>query len=347
MSFRKDAFRNFYSVFVVLFSLFVLSCQSTNIISSEDSCEFYGDIYLLGEVHGYEDIYRKEISLYETYYDEGVRDFFIESGYCAAGLLNLWMKSDDDEFLDVMFGNLKGTLSFNDGKYSFLKTIKKYFPETVFHGVDVEHQYGSTGKYYLDYLARNGCSRSEYDFAESMCRQGEAYYSLKGKAGNEYREKTMTENFLRELSILGDKNVFGVFGNFHTAQKIVYAHDVVPLAVRLGKCFGGRIYATDLSKIQLPFGRRLYNAEYVYEEKISDGDSAVRRTFYILEGCGPKDFKKFERTGRVFDGYLPDRVKRNSVFAVEHADEQGKRVIEVYVFEGKKAGGKIAAFEIR
>ncbi len=346
LSFKKNIFRIFFCTGFVLVSFFILSCQSAVKFPLEDSCEFDGEIYLLGEVHGFEDIYRKEISLYETYYGQGVRDFFIESGYCAAELLNLWMKSDDDEFLDVMFGNLEGTLSFNDGKYSFLKTIKKYFPETVFHGVDVEHEYASTGKYYLDFLAKNGCTRSEYDFAESMCRQGEIYYSMKCKASDEYREKSMTENFLRQLSLLGDKNVFGIFGSFHTAQKIVYSHDVVPLAVRLGNYFAGRIYATDLSKIQLIFGRRFYNAEYFYEENISDGGAAGRRTFYILEGYSPKDFKRFGRSGKVFDGEILGSVKRNSVFAVEYTDESGESVIEVYVFEGKKVDGKLTAFGI-
>jgi hypothetical protein len=34
--------------------------------------------------------------------------------------------------------------------------IKNNYPETIFHGTDVSHQYETIGQFYLDYLVTNG-----------------------------------------------------------------------------------------------------------------------------------------------------------------------------------------------
>ena len=54
--------------------------------------------------------------------------------------------------LEEVFNDWKGTAFHNQHTYHFFMQIKELCPQTVFHGTDVGHQYGTTGERFLRYL---------------------------------------------------------------------------------------------------------------------------------------------------------------------------------------------------
>ena len=113
-------------------------------------------IYLYGEEHSQQRILDEELEIWGGYYARGMRDLFVEFPYFDAQFLNLWMKADDDELLNLQFQDWQGTQGGTEVMKNFLKQIKERYPETVFHGTDVGHTWKSTGARYLAYLEANG-----------------------------------------------------------------------------------------------------------------------------------------------------------------------------------------------
>lgn len=169
-----------------------------------------GNIYLYGEAHGVAEILDKEVELWSQYYhNEGMRHLFVELSYFTAEYLNVWMQSDNDDILDEIYEDWKGTRIYNPDTKTFYKQIKSECPETIFHGTDVGHQYNSTGSRFLAYLKANGLTESEeYTLSKEAIEQGRIFYS---NEDSEYREKKMTENFIREFDKLGGKSIMGIF----------------------------------------------------------------------------------------------------------------------------------------
>ena len=118
-------------------------------------------IRLYGEAHGAKMYYDIEFDLWKGYYDDGFRDLFVELPYYSAEFLNVWMKEDSDELIDLFFEEIQGTQSGNEYYNEFFHEIKDRCPETVFHGTDVGHQYDTTGARYLKYLEDHDLAVSE------------------------------------------------------------------------------------------------------------------------------------------------------------------------------------------
>ena len=117
---------------------------------------------LYGEEHSNESILEEEFQLWYTYYHEkGMRHLFVEASYYSAEFLNLWMQTDSDDILDQLFEDIQGTAGGTEETKAFYQRIKEECPETVFHGIDVGHQYNTTGKRYLDYIESVGMENSE------------------------------------------------------------------------------------------------------------------------------------------------------------------------------------------
>jgi hypothetical protein len=84
----------------------------------------------------------------------------------------------------------------------FFRQIKANYPETVFHGTDVGHQYKTTGKRYLDALKAAGKEGSaEFARAAEIIEQGKRYYKA---LQPDYRENCMAANFMWEFDKLGE-----------------------------------------------------------------------------------------------------------------------------------------------
>ncbi|MGI6781521.1 MAG: hypothetical protein ACOX56_01595 [Acholeplasmataceae bacterium] len=206
-------------------------------------------IYLYGEIHADEKISKKELKLWHDFYhNHGMRHLFIESAYFDSEILNLWMKADDDYYLQYLFDGWEGTLSHNQETWDFYVAIKTNYPETIFHGTDVGHQYERAGQFYLDYLEANGLKDTEkYEITLESIRQGEHFEAT---GDMQYRESKMFENFVREYDKLNGEKIMGIYGSAHIRQDIIgILIGVEPFTYRLKKHYGKAVYAKQLDKL--------------------------------------------------------------------------------------------------
>ena len=209
---------------MLAFAVLAAVCVTAVILDAQDrSAEVYPDartkIMLYGEAHGSKTYYDVELEQWKRCYGEGCRNLFVELPYYSAEFLNLWMKEDSDELLDLWFEEIRGTLTANEYFYAFLHEIRESCPETVFHGTDVGHQYDTTGPRYLRYLEAQGLEGSEqYRLAEACIRQGEDYYGSRTEDTgiSPVRETYMVENFKAAYARCGGGRIMGIYGSYHT-----------------------------------------------------------------------------------------------------------------------------------
>lgn len=204
-------------------------------------------IMLCGEAHGLKEYYDVELALWQSYYENGCRDLFVELSYYSAEFLNIWMKESSNDLLDVWFEEISGTQCGNDYYAHFLCRIKESCPQTVFYGTDVGHQYDTTGERYLQYLADRGLKNSEnYLLAEDCIRQGKEFYADDGDGNgvSDIREAYMVSNFKKAYARQGKGQIMGVYGSYHTNLNIPNL-----MAGRLKADFGDIISSVKIEEI--------------------------------------------------------------------------------------------------
>lgn len=307
----------------------------------------HGEIYFYGETHGNQEILQKELALWNTYYHEqGLRHLFIELPCFTAGFLNLWMQSDSDEILDQIYADWEGTLAHNPLVLDFYKQIKRQCPETVFHGTDLGHQYNSTGRRFLQYLADSGQEGSAlYWEAAAAMDQGMAYYSCDGEVGRFYRENAMALNFIRAFDKLDGESVVGFYGGAHVEPQMY--EGFANMAVQLGWHYGENLHTEDLSQnlLEEPLGTdtfeingKAYQASYFGQQDLSGGTLADRyasREFWRLEDAW-EDFQAWKKTGNVmpYNNY-PMAIEEEQVFMVAYHPVDGAAFNEFYISGGR------------
>lgn len=241
---------------ILAFGLLALVLVGSGILTVLDR---KGDVYptdkhkirLYGEAHGSELYYGIEFHQWQAYYDQGYRNLFLEIPYYSAAFLNLWMQADQDEILNQLYAELRGTQSGVQPYYAFLKKIKANCPETVFYGTDVGHQNQTTGARYLAYLEASGQRLSvAYQKTLACIRQGEEYRA--DDAGNTglsaVREGYLVKNFIECYDEVGG-NVMGIYGSYHTELQ-----NPERMAGQLRAYYGDIISSLRISTIA--FGRR-------------------------------------------------------------------------------------------
>lgn len=208
---------------VITFALIAVFMIATEVLESLTAEKNYfpkekANIHLYGETHGMEKYYQKELEEWGKFYSEGHRDLFVELPYYSAQFLNLWMQTEDDAILNQYYAELEGTLSHVEEYLDFCHAFKNKYPETVFHGTDVGHQYDSTGKRYLEYLeARSLQNSDEYALTEECIEQGKTFYAyIDDSAADSYREQKMVENFIAAYDRIDQKEIMGIYGSYHT-----------------------------------------------------------------------------------------------------------------------------------
>ena len=218
-----------------------------------------GQIFLYGEAHGDPRIMDRQLEIWREYYhNQNMRHLFIEAGFFAAELLNRWMQSDNDDILYELFDDWTGTAKHIPHTLVFYRTIKREFPETIFHGVDVGHQFWSTGERFLQYLRDSNMQNTEqYLLTLEAIEQGKYFYRYhefgpRPAAITEFdmgfRVTRMTENFIREFDRLDGQNVMGIFGAAHIAFGYMQGFSNVPtMAQRLRERYGDSLQMTDLT----------------------------------------------------------------------------------------------------
>lgn len=180
-------------------------------------------IMLLGERHGVKRYYDMELEYWKDCYENrGVRHLFLELPYYDGEFLNIWMQSDDDELLDKMFEEIQGTESDTPDYRNFFLTIKRDFPETVFHGTDIGHQYETTGERYLEYISTQSSGDMTHSENQRIALeniwQGKMAYSAPASEFLTVREPYMISNFIREYDNIGRPGIMGIYGTYHTVM---------------------------------------------------------------------------------------------------------------------------------
>lgn len=308
-----------------------------------------GKIYLYGETHASVEMIEKELSLWDEYYQQGMRDLFIEYPYYTAEFLNMWMKSENDTILETLYEDWNGGFGHSEVVKAFFKRIKANYPETVFHGTDVGHSYDTTGKRYLEYLQSIDKQDSEeYDLTMEIIKQGKVYYQV----GNDsFRENKMTENFMREYEKLDGVSIMGIYGAGHIRSGL---SNFTNMASRLSKEYGEKIVVTeDLSDLvesikseKVSISGKQYIADYYGKVDISSFSTEYKFVeFWRIEDAY-EDFSENE-LGEDFLAYrnYPMNVEEKQVFAIDYIKEDGTKERKYHRSDGNLFQGELITEE--
>jgi len=259
------------------------------------------------------------------------------------------MQSDDDNILEELYEDWEGTASYNPYVKEFYKKIKIEYPETIFYGTDVGHQYHTTGQRYLKYLEENNLESSEkYLLSKENIEQGKYYYK---KADDAYRENMMVENFIREFDKLKGENIMGIYGGAHTDfDAMAYMTNSVPcMANQLKKRYNTAIHSEDLAWLAKdiePFRVDIitineinYEASYFGKQDLTGFKNYAYREFWRLENAY-EYFKDKKKNGNVlpYDNY-PMLIDIGQVFVIDltRTDDSVERVYyrsDGYIWKG-------------
>ena len=309
-------------------------------------------IYLYGEEHSQQRILDEELEIWGGYYARGMRDLFVEFPYFDAQFLNLWMKVDDDELLNLQFQDWQGTQGGTEVMKNFLKQIKERYPETVFHGTDVGHTWKSTGARYLAYLEANGQKDSEeYRRAQENMEQGKRYYEIEATdeaSSVRYREDRMVENFRRsyqELEAVRRTDIMGIYGSTHIVES-EYRNSDFRMAKQLSENYGEHLHTKDLTQEPeridaLEVNGKTYTASYFGEQDISMVKGYKIRKFGRLEDAC-EDSKELPTPREILpaDNY-PVKIQAGQVFAVEYLMSDGSTEWKYYISDGTVQNGQL------
>lgn len=331
---------------LLLLMLLMVACSEDTDLTDANmpSDEQNGQIHLYGEQHAVEEILEKELELWDQYYHkEGMRHLFVELSYYTGEYLNLWMESDNDDILESLFNDWQGTASWSIYVKNFYKEIKDNYPETIFHGTDIGHQYNTTGIRFLRYLEKNNLKDTQmYLLTQEAIEQGRQFYRNNDYG---YRENKMTENFIREFNKLNGDSVMGIYGGAHTGfDSMAYGADTVPsMAKQLKKHYGDSIHSEDLTMLvrdieplridKISVNDKEYDASYFGKDLTSFRD-IVYREYWRLENAY-EDFKDRDKTGDVlpYDNY-PMLIEIGQIFAVDIGKTDGSIKRSYYRSDG-------------
>lgn len=265
----------------------------------------------------------------------------MELSYYTAEFLNLYLQSDGDEILDAVYADWEGTASQVPAVKEFYRKIKETCPEIIFHGTDVGHQYGTTGKRYLVYLEKEGLQATEqYTLAQQAMEQGEAFYR---DSDYGYREDRMVENFIREFDALGDESIMGIYGASHTVEGAAYeSNDTPSMATQLHERYGDSLHIEELKEVTGPLrmetievGRKSHQSAYLGRQDLSQMLPDYQyRDFWRLEEAY-SDVKMLPKTGDIlpYDNY-PAVVETGQVFVIDYTLKDGTVLRKYYRADG-------------
>jgi len=327
---------------LLIVSMVVLCCMAPAYTETAGS----GNVFLYGESHADPSCLEKELAAWADCYAGGIRDLFVELPFYSAEYLNLWMHSDTDELLEFFYNAMEGTQSHAPCVLDFYRKIKASFPDTVFHGTDVGHQFNTLGTAYLALLESEGRKDSDqYRLTEETIEQGRTFYTMRAESSNSafvYREKQMVDNFLRAYDALGQKDVMGIYGSAHTNLFSLDSTGSVPcMGAQLKNHFGNHIHSTDLTKSSVirsdtvTLNGKQYEASYFGSDDISSwAPDFLKRDFWRVEGAY-EDLKNAPVTGDCLPaGNYIMEIKASQVFIVEYTKKDGSHLRLYYIADG-------------
>lgn len=287
-----------------------------------------GHIYLYGEqLHGDRDYYDEELRIWGEFYEKGYRHLFEERSYFAAAYLNEWMADDSDKILLELYSDWEGTNAHDSSTLEYYRYIKENYPETIFHGTDIGHQYDSTGKRYLKKLEDEGrISSDDYAIAKDNYEQGEKYYlDQAGKPAKGYRERCMAENIIREYEKIQGETVMGIYGSAHVLLGKRPWSNVDTMAQTVADRFGDILH-TDMIVLSsiirtdiITVNGKDYEAVY-YGEDVWQG---TKYEYWRLENAF-EDFKDYPLTDNYLPYYnYPMKVEEQQIYVIDVTNTDG------------------------
>lgn len=309
-----------------------------------------GQIYLCGETHATEDHIQRELALWNDLYQQGVRHLFVELPSYAASYLNLWMKADDDSILDRLYQEWSGTAMDSPVTRTFYQTIKEQYPETVFHGFDVGHQYNTTGnRYRLRLILSGQLGSADWALTQDTIRQGKTYYQTQDNA---FRENQMAANLISAFEALPDgTSIMVITGSAHSNLYGMDVSGTVPcLANQLRQAYGSALTAWNYSAAldytrsgqtaSIRMNGQLYSAVCLADQDLSALLPGYRsRTFWLVSDAY-EAVKNLPLTGDVlpYNNY-PYPVQPGQVFVLDYALSDGSALRLFYRADGTSYQG--------
>lgn len=320
--------------------------MSTEKSLSMEKLQNKSKIYIYGEQHAVKSILDKEIEIWDSFYKtHNFKHLFLELPYYTAELLNIWMNSETDQILYTVYESWEGSLFHNPLMKDFFIEIKNEYPETIFHGTDIGHQYNTVGKYYLEYLSEHNLKDTEeYFLAKENIEQGEYYYSHVNNSA--YREIMMVANFIREFNNLKSENIMGIYGASHTRINSMDTSQSVPSMInQLNKIYINQIYSEDLSELEkdiepirkdkITINDIVFDALYFGKRDLKGFKGLEYRAFWLLIDAY-EHFKNAKKTGDVlpYNNY-PMKVESNQVYIIEYKKTDNTSFRKYYKSDGK------------
>jgi len=322
------------------------------------SNNYTGTIYLYGEQHGVKKITDNELELWRMYYTKGLRHLFLELPSYTAEYLNIWLKEKDNTILEEIFDDWEGTAFHNRHTFNFFVQIKELYPETIFHGTDVGHQYDTTGKRFLQYLERTHQQNTPaYLRTQEIIRQGIAYYNGSNPNAFVYRENIMVENFIYEIKTIRNVDIMGIYGSAHTNITALDTTGAVPcMAQQLKSIYGNQLNTEDLSPLAkeiepiridtITAAHTEYSAYYYGQQDLNGFKGFLCREFWQLDGAYTT-LKDSVKTG----DWLPEsnylmKIETDQVYVIDYTKTDNTKLRLYYISEGRMRNGQLVTENI-
>ncbi len=330
-----------------------------NEINSSSEKNESANIYIYGEAHGNRIILEKEIELWKKYYHEdGMRHLFTEYSYFEAEYINLWMAEEDDDLLENLHFEVHNSEQYMDNK-EFISIIKKECPETIFHGIDIGHFYGSIGVKYRNYLIDNNLEDSEkYLLNEEAIKQGKQF---KANGSNQYREEQLVENFTREFDKLENQSVMGIFGSLHSNLDDIKRKGKTfeSMGKKLSIIYEERFYTEDLSleilkslldspvsTEELQVLDMKYQASYYGKLDLTFNKNIKYIEYWKLNDAF-KDFIDYKKTGNIISyNEFPMQLEINQIYLMKLTLENNTTMILYARTDEEEVDGLLVAEQI-
>ncbi|MBR5789496.1 MAG: hypothetical protein IKX99_05275 [Lachnospiraceae bacterium] len=217
------------TILLLCIALLITGCGINAEKAPAAKADFPCKIYICGELHHMDIFWDKELELWDNFYKMGARHLFLELSYATVVGLNEFMKSDTDGISESSeFYELSHYFTFDKEANYFYFTIKEKYPETIFHSIDIAHDYEYLSADYKNILERNGKADTEdYQILCENIEQGRIVAELDASgdeaSGWNYREEYMFQNFVREYEAIKGEFVMAIVGGAHANENITTA----------------------------------------------------------------------------------------------------------------------------
>lgn len=167
---------------------FDLKDSGANWDSFLDSSFYKNNLFWIGETHAIKYSYDANWILFKQIHSKtGFKYYLLEAGYISEIYLNKYLETGDENYLQMEFNSIKGTMGCNIDAFDFYRKLYTYnqgLPrekriEIV--SIDIEHQYKETDKYIRSLWQNYEMTKDTNEFINRFCQFKEDYKNLYNK----------------------------------------------------------------------------------------------------------------------------------------------------------------------